>query len=407
MLFPRASHTQQLKQAAPFWIGMICFAVNICCAVMICFALATAPASAQAVPTTPWDSELKLNQIQVIGTHNSYHLAPEPALLKLIGAASERAAQAIDYSHQPLARQLTELGIRQLELDVYADPAGGLFSKPVSKNLLVSKSSDPRMEFDFDEAMSKPGMKILHSPGFDYATTVPTLVSALTQIKAWSDSNPNHLPILVLIELKQDVTGPAGVKPVPFDAELLDAVDQEIRSVVPTSKMLAPDDVRGNHATLREAVLETGWPKLGQVRGKLQFALDNEGALMEKYLETHPGLKGRVMFASVSENHPAAAWMKINDPVRDFDRIVAMVQKGFLVRTRADSETKQARSNNTVQRDKAFSSGAQFISTDYPVADSRFSDYSVRFVNGIVARLNSVSAPAAKPERAVLDLEAR
>jgi hypothetical protein len=137
------------------------------------------------------------------------------------------------------------------------------------------------------------------------------------------------------------------------------------------------------------------------------FALDNEGALMEKYLEEHSGLEGRVMFASVSESHPAAAWMKINDPVRDFDRIVTMVQKGFLVRTRADSETKQARANDTAQRDKAFSSGAQFISSDYPAADSRFSEYSVRFDNGIVARLNSVSAPAAKSEWKDRDLEAR
>lgn len=369
--------------------------------------LGAIPVSGQVVPSTPWDADLKLNQIQVIGTHNSYHLAPEPALLQMIGVASERAAQAIDYSHASLTKQLTELGIRQLELDVYADPAGRLFSKPVGKTMLGPKSSDPRMEFDFDEAMSKPGMKILHSPGFDYATTVPTLVSALAQIKEWSDLNPNHLPILVLIELKQDVTGPAGVKPVPFDAELLDAVDQEIRSVIPPSSMLLPDDIRGNRATLRDAVLETGWPSLGQVRGKLLFALDNEGPLMEKYLEEHPGLEGRVMFASVSESHPAAAWMKINDPVRDFDRIVAMVQKGFLVRTRADSETKQARANDTAQRDKAFSSGAQFISTDYPLADSRFSDYAVRFANRIVARLNSVSAPAAKPEWEGLDLEAR
>jgi hypothetical protein len=395
MPFPRVSFSRNA------------FLLKLLSAGMICFTFGGIPASAQVAPAAPWDSELKLNQIQVIGTHNSYHLAPEPALLQMIGVASERAAQAIDYSHEPLAKQLTELGIRQVELDVYADPAGKLFSKPVGKNLLGPKSSDPRMEFDFDETMSKPGMKILHSPGFDYATTVPSLVSALTQIKAWSESKPNHLPVLVLIELKQDVTGPAGVKPVPFDAELLDAVDSEIRSVIPSSSMLVPDDVRGNHAILRDAVLETGWPRLGQVRGKLLFALDNEGALMEKYLETHPGLKGRVMFASVSENHPAAAWMKINDPVRDFDRIVAMVQKGFLVRTRADSETKQARTNDTAQRDKAFSSGAQFISTDYPVADSRFSDYSVRFADGIVARLNSVSAPGAKPEWKGLDLEAR
>lgn len=364
------------------------------------------PISGQETPSRPWDTEVKLDQIQMVGTHNSYHLAPEPELMSLIATASQRAAQSIDYSHLPIPTQLTDLGIRQLELDVYADPAGGLFSKPIGMSILGKTVNDPRMDFDFDSIMAKPGMKIIHSPGFDYATTVPTLILALGQIKAWSDSNPTHLPIMVLVELKQDTTGPAGVKAIPFDADLLKSVDDEIRSIVPAEQMLTPDDVRGDYASLRDAILERGWPTLEKARGKLLFALDNEGALMEKYLADHPGLEGRVMFASVPEAHVAAAFMKINDPVRDFDRIRSMVEKGFLVRTRADSETKQSRENNPAQRDKALASGAQFVSTDYPIADQRFSEYSVRLPGGIVARLNPVSAPA-KPDWVGLDLESR
>jgi len=380
---------------------------SICQIVLFwCVATGIAPVAGQEKSRSHWDTELRLNQIQVIGTHNSYHLAPEPDLLKLIAAASERAALSIDYSHPTIKSQLSEIGIRQLELDVYADPNGGLYSKPIGKSMLGPSSNDPRMDFAFDEVMSKPGMKILHSPGFDFATTVPTLVSALSQVKEWSDSNPGHLPILVLIELKQDVTGLAGVKPIPFDSELLDAVDREIRSVIPATTILAPDNIRGNYATLRDAVLEQGWPTLDKVRGKLVFALDNEGPVLEKYIAEHPGLEGRVMFGSVADTHPAAAWMKINDPVRDFDRIRKMVEKGFLVRTRADAETKQAREKDTVQRDKALESGAQFISTDYPTADLRFSDYSVRFANGIVARMNPVSSTG-NPEWDGVDLEAK
>ena len=380
---------------------------SICQIVLFwCLATGIAPVSGQEKSRSHWDTELRLNQIQVIGTHNSYHLAPEPDLLKLIAAASERAALAIDYSHPTIKSQLSEIGIRQLELDVYADPNGGLYSKPIGKSMLGPSSSDPRMDFAFDEVMSKPGMKILHSPGFDFATTVPTLVSALSQVKEWSDSHPDHLPILDLIELKQDVTGLAGVKPIPFDSELLDAVDREIRSVIPATTILAPDNIRGNYATLRDAVLEQGWPTLDKVRGKLVFALDNEGPVLEKYIAEHPVLEGRVMFGSVAETHPAAAWMKINDPVRDFDRIRNMVEKGFLVRTRADAETKQAREKDTVQRDKALESGAQFISTDYPTADLRFSDYSVRFANGIVARMNPVTSTG-NPEWDGVDLEAK
>ena len=335
-------------------------------------------------------SEIRLNQIQIIGTHNSYHLAPELKLLGMIAAASQRAALAIDYSHAPIKEQLSEYGIRQLELDVYADPKGGLYANPVGKSLLDANASDPRMQFDFPSVMSKPGMKIIHSPGFDFATTVPTLVDALKQIQEWSKANPQHVPILVMIELKEDVTGPAGVKPQRFDSDLLNALDSEIRSIVPASGMLTPDNVRGEFTTLLAAVLERGWPKLDECRGKLLFALDNEGALADRYLEGHPVLNDRVMFASVNETHPAAGWMKLNDPIRDFDKIQSMVAKGFLVRTRADAETQQSRTNDTTQRDKAFASGAQFISTDYPRADLRFSDYSVQFERGDMVRVNPI-----------------
>jgi len=334
---------------------------------------------------------LKLNQIQIIGTHNSYHLAPEPKLLGIIAAASQRAALAIDYSHAPIEKQLGEYGIRQLELDVYADPKGGLYANPVGKSLLDANASDPRMQFDFKSVMSKPGMKIIHSPGFDFATTVPTLIDALKQIRKWSESNPQHVPILVMIELKEDVTGPAGVKPLAFDANLLNALDSEIRSIVPVSGMLTPDNVRGEFSTLSAAVLERGWPKLENCRGKLLFALDNEGALADRYLEGHPVLNDRVMFTSVNESHAAAGWMKLNDPIRDFEKIQSMVAKGFLVRTRADVETQQSRKNDTTQRDRAFASGAQFISTDYPQADRRFTEYCVQFEKGNMVRINPIA----------------
>ena len=112
------------------------------------------------------------------------------------------------------------------------------------------------------------------------------------------------------------------------------------------------------------------------------FALDNEGAVRDRYLEGHPALKDRVMFVTVAPEHPAAAWFKVNDPIKDFDKIQRLVKDGFLVRTRADADTRQARAGDVTQRDKALASGAQFISTDYREPDRRFSDYSVRFPGG-------------------------
>jgi hypothetical protein len=98
------------------------------------------------------------------------------------------------------------------------------------------------------------------------------------------------------------------------------------------------------------------------------------------------------MFTSVSADHPAAAWMKINDPINDFDKIQQAVKSGFLVRTRADSDTKQARKNDTIQRDRAIDSGAQFISTDYPEPDLRWSQYRVQWPDRAVYRRNPVTS---------------
>jgi hypothetical protein len=78
------------------------------------------------------------------------------------------------------------------------------------------------------------------------------------------------------------------------------------------------------------------------------------------------------------------------------------VSEGFLVRTRADADTVQARKNDVRQREQALSSGAQFVSTDYAVPDRRFSDYSVRFPRGQVARSNPVSGDSVWGD---LDLE--
>jgi hypothetical protein len=69
------------------------------------------------------------------------------------------------------------------------------------------------------------------------------------------------------------------------------------------------------------------------------------------------------------------------------------VKAGFMVRTRADAETIQARRNDTSMREAAFTSGAQYISTDYMWAEPRFpGGYAVRMPKGVIAGCNPVRA---------------
>jgi hypothetical protein len=338
---------------------------------------------------------LRLDQIQVIGTHNSYHLQPvEPyrsILFTLLGNFDPLGSIAWDYEHLPLDEQFASQGIRQIELDVFADPVGGLYANragPVIAGTASSPGASGVPELD------EPGIKVLHVQDLDFETTCYTLIACLETVVAWSDANPTHLPIFILVELKDARVEPdlGFVVPVPFDAEQMDALDAEILSVVPRDKLVIPDDVRGGRTTLDEAIALDGWPAIGRLRGKLIFAMDNGGAKRAIYTDGRPSAEGRVLFPNAVEGAPDAAFIKLNDPIGDFDRIGDAVAAGYLVRTRADANTGEARTGDTGPRDAALASGAQFVSTDYPVPDPRFgTGYEVSFPDRTVARCNPVT----------------
>ena len=342
---------------------------------------------------------MRLNHVQVLGTHNSYHIEPRPPLLEFIGTI-DPAAASMEYTHRPLDEQFGLLGIRQVELDVFADPDGDLFALPLGA--LVFPENPPNPD-PVEPELLAPGLKVLHIQDIDFETTCLTFVSCLQTIKAWSDANPGHLPLMVLVEAKDDpLIIPPGVlppglpppaMPVPFGAQKLDGIDAGIRSVFPDDQLITPDDVRGERGTLEEAVLKDGWPTLNESRGRLLFALDNTDVKRDLYLDGHPSLEGRVMFTSSPPGSPESAFVKVNDPLGNEAFISELVAAGYIVRTRADANTLEARSGDTVRRDAALASGAQFVSTDYPEPNPDFSGYFVEIEGGTNARCNPVLSP--------------
>ena len=78
------------------------------------------------------------------------------------------------------------------------------------------------------------------------------------------------------------------------------------------------------------------------------------------------------MFVNAPAGTPEAAFMVINDPVTDQDHIKKMVELGYIVRTRSDANTHEARTNDYSRFKAALSSGAQVISTDYYLPDTLF-----------------------------------
>ena len=336
------------------------------------------------------DQRLEMNDLSAVGTHNSYKLAIPDAELQAMIAVNPGAI-GLDYSHRLLAEQL-EAGARQIEIDVLNDPEGGRYAQPLSALGRPNGAHSP-VSAAFTEAMARPGFKTLHMPDVDFRSSCLTFVACLTEISDWSRAHPDHAPILIMLNAKTgNASMPGGTVPLDFDTAAWDALDAEIRSVFDTAHLITPDMIRGGHATLREGVLAGGWPSLGEARGKVFFALDEGTEKVASYRGGRRSLEGRAMFVNTDEASPAAAYLTLNDPVAEHVRIQAAVRAGFVVRTRADADTREARVADVSRRTAAFTSGAQYISTDYLWADPRFPTYAVRLAGGVAANCNPVRA---------------
>jgi hypothetical protein len=346
----------------------------------------------------PGPGQVKLNEVQVIGTHNSYHRETSRQEQALYDELIERPRDYEDflgYSHASIPHQFASQHVRGLELDLLPDPQGGLYAEPLLRQRLgLGPLPDP--------AWSEPGVKVFHITDFDYATTCVRLVSCLEQVRTWSDANPGHVPILILLELKrsdQRAERLGGVVSPPWDAAALDSLDAEIRSVFDEDDMVTPDDIRQPGLTLEQSVLRSGWPTLDSARGQVAFLLDNDrGPIRDAYTAGRPSLEGRVIFTSVPPGNPDTAFVKRNDPLGDANtsRIQELVEQGYLVRTRSDLPLSTVRSGDTTMLEAALRSGAQVISTDFPAVgmSARYgSDYVARLPEGGVARCNPVNAP--------------
>ncbi len=325
---------------------------------------------------------LPMTAIQVIGTHNSYKMAIAPNELAMIRAANAREADAIDYSHRPLTEQL-EAGARQLEIDIVYDPKPGAYATPLGYRMAGAKA----VPYDF-APLKQPGLKVLHEPSVDYRSVCPLFTGCLKAIRDWSKAHPDHVPVLVIMNLKEGGLSLPGATRAPvFDAAAMDAIDAEIRSVFPERALITPDQVQGRHPTLREAAAAGAWPKLKAARGRVMFALDCPPEQVNRYRAGRRVLEGRAAFVNTDPASPAAGYITLNEPAELAGQIAAARKAGLIVRTRADADTREARASDTARQAAAFASGAQYVSTDYMEPDTRFGPYVAKLPGGGRARL--------------------
>jgi Phosphoinositide phospholipase C, Ca2+-dependent len=328
--------------------------------VVVLASVAVAGASVASARRNPYpkDAVLRVNQMQVLGTHNSYHLRPARQLLP---------QEPADYTHPALDVQLTQ-GIRSLDIDV----------------------------------QNGPTFPVYHSIIVDQASNCPTFEACLSTVEMWSRANPGHAPLMLFVELKELPTNPnPTVQQVinefevknqltAWDAGALDRLDSIVRRVF-KKDLVTPDEVRAKHATLRAAITRSGWPTLARTRGRV-LVVFNSGVRRGAYLAGHPSLQGRAMFI-IAPNAalPSAAFVSVAVP--NETQIQTLLRENMIVRTEADADAVEARANDLSRANTAIHSGAQVIVTDYPVPDPSIGPYTVRLPTTAVARCNPITAP--------------
>ncbi len=328
------------------------FATLACVAVLSGCAVEQDPSPASA-------SGLRLNDIQVIGSHNSYKLAMSPDRFESLQSTNPEVALSLDYEHVSLEEQL-DMGLRILELDVFYDPTGEHYTWPEGEQ-------------------PAGGFRVMHVQDLDDRSHCSTLRRCLETLDSWSVRSPDHLPVVVTVNAKdQQIDQPGFVVPLPFSAQAWDDLDAVVQEKL-GSKLMTPTSVATDAGPM--------WPSLDAARGRFLFVLDEGGEKRDSYLARE---RDAAFFANLPAEHPQAAFLIVNNPVADFDRIQSLVREGFLVRTRADADTEEARTGNTERRDRAFASGAQFISTDYYLPAKFGTGYVVELPNGQAARCNPV-----------------
>lgn len=305
-------------------------------------------------PAHALDDTLRLNHLQMEGTHNSYHRAPPDPIPDW------------DYDNAPLDEQLGSQGVRAFEIDIYWDA--------------------DRLRW-----------QVLHIPVVDEETTCDLFLECLSVIRAWSDANPGHHPIFVQIEPK----GAAFPDGVEGDSRI-DQLDAEIRQIFGDELLILPDDVQGSAATLREQVTTEGWPTLGEVRGKTLFFLNCGRDDCVRYANEGAGLAGRVIFADAREDDSWASVRVINGGGANAR---TAVEAGYIVRSRAVSVPSALELTGPelqAELDGVLASGAHIISTDVPVPRPDVALH-VEMPGGSPSRCNPVTAPMECTSAAVED----
>lgn len=292
---------------------------------------------------------VKINEIAVVGTHNSYQLlatAPKRALMKVLQIISFGEVENKAVFEMDTFTEQFEQGVRNLEIDI--------------------ETVDDEGDVSFI---------VTHQPILDNVTSAYSLANALEEISMWSNNNPGHLPIYLLIEPKGEVTSINNMK--NFSIEYALELDKVLKQKL-GDKLLTPQNAMGDFESLEAMREADSWPSLKQAAGKVIVLLHPCGVTQE-YIDTDPSVKTQAMFPMLRFNgidESYASFILDNDPKSASENNKKTIdEKRLMVRTRADdypdfSDERYNFANNC---------GSQIIATDYPPRSVRKNDHTYSF----------------------------
>lgn len=297
---------------------------------------------------------VKFNEVAYIATHNSYQLESVPSYQQIYRNLETVTFGLVDgnaplYNSDTLTEQFNA-GIRSIELDIETVVDGDDVSFVCS-----------------------------HSPLIDMTSSCYDFELALEEIRMWSDANPRHLPITVIVEPKQFFLLDDGMR--FLNLEYANKVDELLREVF-GDKLITPADMMGDHATLKEMREADDWLTLEDCAGKVVVLL-HDTAVTNQYIKQDESIKSQAMFPMLrynSRDKDHASFLIVNNPddIAKYSQEL-IYEKNLVVRTRVDSYG----SYNDEDRRLTLESGAQILSTDYPPrADMNGVEYYVDFGNG-------------------------
>ncbi len=299
------------------------------------------------------DNGLKFNELSFVATHNSYQTKSPPAYREIFknlskltfGLVSDKTGE---FNSQTLTEQFN-CGIRSIEIDI----------ETVKKGDNIS-------------------FTCMHSPNMDMGTTCYDLGLALEEIKMWSDYNPNHLPITIIVEPKKVFIPMENMKYFNLDYAL--ALEDLLNNAL-GDKLFTPEDMLGDYDSFAQMRENDGWCEVKDMLGKVLVLLHDTN-ITEDYIDMDKTIKTQAMFPMLRYKHKDlsySSFLLINKPEEALEYSQEIIRdKKFIVRTQVDTFT----SVSEEKLENSLLSGAQILSTDYPVrSDLSQGDYCVSFGN--------------------------